>query len=1248
MPKSKRRKVASRKTSVTVRHERKNAVRKDKEFAAAYAMRSRPHMEWQDDIKEFAPSKPKSAPFVNVDVELMHAAHEKLGVKLSGSRKGVYAKKTVRSLADSGCMTCTAGKELLEYLNCPEDYLIPCSHRILGITHTSLNIMGAIFARITFKGRTSRQMIYISENIKGFFLSESALRDLEIIHQSFPDPLSQPSTAMKCGDVDEECKCPQRSVTPAKPEVIPFEPVEANIPKLEQYLLDTFESSAFNTCTYQKLQAMEGPPVQVFFKEGAVPSRVHTPIQVPVHQEEQTKAILDLNVRIGIIEPVPAGVPVTWCSRMLTVGKSDGGVRIVQDYQKVNEATLRETHHTPSPFSQVSLIPSNTYKTTTDAWNGYHSLPLDPSAKDATTFITKWGRYRYCRAPQGFHASGDAYTKRFDDITAGQPRVARVIDDSLLWDCDIESAFWHTFEYLKLCADKGIVFNREKFKFARKTVEFAGFEITEDGYRPPKKLIQSIKEFPTPKDITGIRSWFGLVNQVAYTFMQTEAMAPFRELLSSKTSKAWFWDETMTDLFNKSKHAIIEQIQEGVKTFEKDRPTVLSTDWSRTGIGFTLQQKHCRCSGEPTPLCGQGHWKMVYAGSRFTKGPETRYAPIEGEALAVTHGLKSCRYFIMGCPNLILAVDHKPLIKIFNDRSLESISNPRLVSLKEKTLMYSYRIMHIPGKQHAAPDHMSRYPSDTACDDVIQTSSAHASMCTTGIQSVSWDEVKREAEVDEECVTLADTIMNGFPDSKQLLPNALKQFWHMRDDLYVVDNVPMVDGKTLIPTRLRSRVLEGLHMAHQGVNGMLSNARQRIFWPGLDAAIRQTRAQCKVCNETAPSQKAEPMLISSPPDIPFQQVVMDFANIKGKNYIIYADRLSGWVEVVQAASTSFKSTYPLLLRWFRTFGVPEEISTDGGPPFNGLEFREFLKRWSINWRLSSAHYAQSNGRAEAAVKSAKRILTHNITDSGNLDTEAATQAMLLHRNTPAQGTNVAPAVMLYGKILKDHLPSDQRNIRREWREIAESREKALSRRLVTPSHRSELAQLEVGEVVQVQNQCGNAPKKWNNTGQVVEVLPNRQYRVMMDGSRHLSLRNRKFLKPISPLCRKETMQPRYSSTPYDTEPADLQKSRVSQKADSPVLQIPDDHVVINTSDSTPQRSQTLTPRRRLIMEKSTPESNKSQRITPQDSPVVTPSQSTVDDNVEAVVADPPILQQTRRCSNRARRPPMRLLDYKCS
>ena len=148
------------------------------------------------------------------------------------------------------------------------------------------------------------------------------------------------------------------------------------------------------------------------------------------------------------------------------------------DLQPLNAATYRETHHTPSPFNQASIVPAQTKKTTLDAWNGYHSHPLAPNAREATTFITEWGRYRYKRAPQGFHASGDAYTRRFDDITSKFERVSRCVDDSILWDDSIEEVFWHTFDYLKHCSDNGIVFNVGKFVFAEKECEFAGFELT--------------------------------------------------------------------------------------------------------------------------------------------------------------------------------------------------------------------------------------------------------------------------------------------------------------------------------------------------------------------------------------------------------------------------------------------------------------------------------------------------------------------------------------------------------------------------------------------------------------------------------------------------------------------------------------------------------------------------------------------------------------------------------------------------
>ena len=136
-------------------------------------------------------------------------------------------------------------------------------------------------------------------------------------------------------------------------------------------------------------------------------------------------------------------------------------------------------------------------------------------------------------------------------------------------------------------------------------------------------------------------------------------MEPFRQLLSAKT---FFWDKALLKLFEASKDKIIELVKDGVKTFEPQRPTCLTTDWSKTGIGFELTQKHCDCQDPSKPDCGDDHWKLVFAGSRFTNDAESRYAPIEGEALAVVHGLQRCRMFVMGSQNLTVAVDHKPLI----------------------------------------------------------------------------------------------------------------------------------------------------------------------------------------------------------------------------------------------------------------------------------------------------------------------------------------------------------------------------------------------------------------------------------------------------------------------------------------------------------------------------------------------------------------------------------------------------------
>jgi hypothetical protein len=184
-------------------------------------------------------------------------------------------------------------------------------------------------------------------------------------------------------------------------------------------------------------------------------------------------------------------------------------------------------------------------------------------------------------------------------------------------------------------------------------------------------------------------------------------MAPFKHLLSSKVP--FQWSEELQLAFDASKQEILKQCEKGVRSFDPSLPTAIATDWSKLGIGFWLTQKHCSCPGEPLPGCCQSGWQTVFCGSRFCSPAESRYHPIEGESLGAITGLDKCRFFILGLDNLILCVDHKPLLAILGDKqNLAEIPNPRILNFKLKSMMYRFKVRHIPGKDHVIPDAFSR------------------------------------------------------------------------------------------------------------------------------------------------------------------------------------------------------------------------------------------------------------------------------------------------------------------------------------------------------------------------------------------------------------------------------------------------------------------------------------------------------------------------------------------------------------
>ena len=188
-----------------------------------------------------------------------------------------------------------------------------------------------------------------------------------------------------------------------------------------------------------------------------------------------------------------------------------------------------------------------------------------------------------------------------------------------------------------------------------------------------------------------------------------------------------------------------------------------------------------------------------------------------------------------------------------------------------------------------------------------------------------------------------------------------------------------------------------------------------MIWLGLDASIRQTISQCRICNSAAPSLLREPLM--SPADL----VVVDFTGIQSKSHMVYTDQYTGWAEVALMSSGKAKNICHTMRTWFYTYGAPKELSSGGGSLFESQEYYTFLKNWGI-WKCTSlAYHPQSSGHAELAIKTAKQILFDNTDNCGHLCQDLAARALLTHLNTPVQDLDMSLVIMFYGQIIKNHL-----------------------------------------------------------------------------------------------------------------------------------------------------------------------------------------------------------------------------------
>ena len=114
-----------------------------------------------------------------------------------------------------------------------------------------------------------------------------------------------------------------------------------------------------------------------------------------------------------------------------------------------------------------------------------------------------------------------------------------------------------------------------------------------------------------------------------------------------------------------------------------------------------------------------------------------------------------------------------------------------------------------------------------------------------------------------------------------------------------------------------------------------------------------------------------------------------------------------------------------------------------------------------------------------------------------LDTNKFARALLLIRNTPDRDTGTSPVELLFSRRLRDALPhpygrrqaliSNNSSVDKRWLEMWSNRETAMRVRMGETVDKinakaHDLAPLEVGDRMRVQNQMGPHKTWWSRTG----------------------------------------------------------------------------------------------------------------------------------------------------------------------
>ena len=417
-------------------------------------------------------------------------------------------------------------------------------------------------------------------------------------------------------------------------------------------------------------------------KPHAAPLRRYSPIE-----DAEIRRVVEEQLALGRMRESTS----PWGSMVLLAKKKDGTLRFCIDYRVLNNSTIKNRYALPLADDCFDRARGARWFSKLDLHSGFWQIRLAEQSAAMTAFRTRFGHYEYtvlpmglCNAPGTFmHVMNSVFRKQLDRF------MLVFLDDIFIYSSTEEEHISHLREVLEVLRREKLYLKPSKCEWMLPEVEFLGHRIGRDGLAVDPHKVDAVKQWPTPTNVSELRSFLGLAGYYRRFLEQYSKVAlPLTEL--TKDEVEWKWDEAEKGAFEQLKamltHAPV------LRLADPELPYVIHCDASGYAIGACLMQDH-----------GNGLQPVSYISAKM-KPAETRYAPHEQELLALVYACATWRHYLHNGQPFTVLSDHQSL-RFF---TTQPILSSRQARWKDKLAEFDFTIKYIEGPKNIVADALSR------------------------------------------------------------------------------------------------------------------------------------------------------------------------------------------------------------------------------------------------------------------------------------------------------------------------------------------------------------------------------------------------------------------------------------------------------------------------------------------------------------------------------------------------------------